>query len=162
MKTLLGLALALSVGLAACGPSSPPPPPTPPPAPKPEPAKPKGPPSDPTGKYKCLKCTQELRSDYKSNDKTCPRCNETIGFDEPAKNPATGGGTPGKSAVSVSYACGTAGCRYSTPNKGSACFEDGHPKCEKEIWYACAACKVESAQPGTCEKCSAELKKTLK
>lgn len=161
MNRLFALAAVLGLVLAACGGSEAPSASTHTTSPAPTHETPKGPPSDPNGKYKCLKCSTGS-APYRTSEKTCPRCGETLASDEPVK-PTTAPSTdrPAKSAIAASYACGKASCRWTTPNKGSSCM-DCDAKCEKEVWYVCAACKKESPTPGKCEGCQAEMKKELR
>jgi hypothetical protein len=152
MKKLATLALALS--LAACGQEPEKPKPLPQPVvdttPKPPPI-----PNDPNGKYACLTCK------IKTNDKTCPGCKVVLASEE--TRPATTGGTekPGTSTAGACYGCGNEKCKWTSPNKSSACM-DCNNKCEKEVWYACAACNSQEAASGKCPKCKGDLKKTFK
>lgn len=157
MKKLASVLLVLS--LAACGKEAAAPPKS---IPKPEASKPepKGPASDPAGKYKCLKCSTS-KEDYRTSDKKCPRCGEVLASEETPKPKTEPTGTPGKTSVSVGYACPEPNCKYTSARAGDTCLT--HPSTVvKELWYACAACKVEKTEPGKCEKCQAELKRSLK
>lgn len=153
MKKLVALAFALSI--AAC--DNQPPPPVKPAVPVVD-KKPDPPPipNDPNGKYSCLACK------VKTNDKTCPGCKAVLATED-VKPPVTGGGTekPGTSTSGALYGCGNEKCTWTSANKGGACM-NCDAKCEKEIAYACAACKSQETASGKCPKCKGDLKKTFK
>lgn len=72
----------------------------------------------------------------------------------------TTSGSAGKTAVSVSYACPVAGCKY-TSGKRETCLT--HPETNlKERWYACSMGCEEKPEPGKCGKCGMELQVKLK